>query len=672
MIKKIFFNFTFVISILFNSAVSYPKEYVMSYQYNDKGLLDSTIYPTGTTIRNNYNDHGRFNSVEMHKGAAMLAKVRVNKYNEMGNIERLSYDTDGSPLIYYVYDSIGRLNYLALSRVAGSQREMLYRIHDIKYNSQGYKSSFRRSDVSFNETYSFDYTSQGHLETFQLGNQSRFYSYDQMGNMTHASAFSIAEKNIDIPGLSAQYDTTTNHSSDYVYDEQGRVEVDEDYFYAYYPSGQIKEVRDKVTNEWVEFYIYDPAGSRLMVVRQQEATLEVEDLAGRSALLYKYDPFGSQKQRDEYMNVVHGQVYRAEYDEADTQIIGEYRGHDERGNPVVIIDQATGSLEKNEYMPFGEPLYLDQQLQPSEGFAQMEEDQTGLIYMGARFYNKIGKRFTTPDPARDFSLDKPASINLYQYARNNPISLHDPTGLVADPNSEEDDQSGEGTQASIDEANRELERKIEEYLQSLGYENASVMVVTGFGESKNMILKRIMQDYYKKRDTLGAEILFGELPIVGSVLSSMASLFINRGVDMSEAKQGDVLIVLAEETSVDGGEYSTFHIIRNISDGSTIVHSTKDPTLSLEGPGAGMPTVVDLANSSKVNDFKSKPYKQSKDDRLEKGAVLSFDKTVKDLIDIRIVPQHEGLKDKATKKLEKMKKQRDTVTYAGVGSGGDK
>ncbi len=49
------------------------------------------------------------------------------------------------------------------------------------------------------------------------------------------------------------------------------------------------------------------------------------------------------------------------------------------------------------------------------------ENETGLIYMRARYYDPTLGRFISEDPAKD-------GINWYAYCANNPINGHDPTG----------------------------------------------------------------------------------------------------------------------------------------------------------------------------------------------------------------------------------------------------
>jgi RHS repeat-associated protein len=54
------------------------------------------------------------------------------------------------------------------------------------------------------------------------------------------------------------------------------------------------------------------------------------------------------------------------------------------------------------------------------------DEETGLYYFNARWYDSELGRFISEDPARD-----PNNPNLYTYARNNPLRFIDPTGLIS-------------------------------------------------------------------------------------------------------------------------------------------------------------------------------------------------------------------------------------------------
>ena len=56
-----------------------------------------------------------------------------------------------------------------------------------------------------------------------------------------------------------------------------------------------------------------------------------------------------------------------------------------------------------------------------------KDDESGLLFFGARYYDPTVGRFITADTIVPYPSD-PQSFNRYSYARNNPVNIIDPTG----------------------------------------------------------------------------------------------------------------------------------------------------------------------------------------------------------------------------------------------------
>ncbi len=109
-----------------------------------------------------------------------------------------------------------------------------------------------------------------------------------------------------------------------------------------------------------------------------------------------------------------------------------YYHFDALGSPVAASD-ATGNyyLWKETYQPYGERI----QKQPNSASnnrwytGKPQDEETGLSYFGARYYDPVVGRFMGVDP-KEFSEDNPRSFNRYNYANNNPYKYIDPDGQV--------------------------------------------------------------------------------------------------------------------------------------------------------------------------------------------------------------------------------------------------
>ncbi|WP_340393559.1 RHS repeat-associated core domain-containing protein [Paenibacillus sp. FSL E2-0190] len=63
----------------------------------------------------------------------------------------------------------------------------------------------------------------------------------------------------------------------------------------------------------------------------------------------------------------------------------------------------------------------------------MYDEETGLYYLRARYYDPSMRRFLNED-TYEGQIDNPLSLNLYTYVHNNPLIYSDPTGHMAAAN----------------------------------------------------------------------------------------------------------------------------------------------------------------------------------------------------------------------------------------------
>jgi RHS repeat-associated protein len=109
-----------------------------------------------------------------------------------------------------------------------------------------------------------------------------------------------------------------------------------------------------------------------------------------------------------------------------------YYHNDISGTPLLATDAAGNVVWKENYQPYGDKLNK----QPASagnkvGFAGKPYDgNTGLSYMGARYYDPVIGRFMGIDP-KGFDEGNLHSFNRYTYANNNPYKFVDPDGRAA-------------------------------------------------------------------------------------------------------------------------------------------------------------------------------------------------------------------------------------------------
>ncbi|WP_133306142.1 DNRLRE domain-containing protein [Microbispora triticiradicis] len=102
---------------------------------------------------------------------------------------------------------------------------------------------------------------------------------------------------------------------------------------------------------------------------------------------------------------------------------------DPHGSSQLAIDDATGNVSRQRYLPFGAHRGGRDDISVTDrGFlGKTEDSSTDLVLLDARFYDPSIGKFLSPDPILE--LSEPQLANPYGYAGNNPETFADPTGL---------------------------------------------------------------------------------------------------------------------------------------------------------------------------------------------------------------------------------------------------
>lgn len=100
------------------------------------------------------------------------------------------------------------------------------------------------------------------------------------------------------------------------------------------------------------------------------------------------------------------------------------------GSPVAATDESGAVVWRDHYRPYGDRQNKDKLVNQTNSrwfTGHAEDKETGLSYMGARYYDPIVGRFMGIDPV-SFKESNIHSFNRYAYANNNPYKFIDPDG----------------------------------------------------------------------------------------------------------------------------------------------------------------------------------------------------------------------------------------------------
>jgi len=306
------------------------------------------------------------------------------EYYPNGMLYKITYpkldDIDGSYLTSeFEYDDVNRL----LS-VINKKESLVLSSYSYTYDENGNILSQTNADG----TTSYTYDLLDRLETIQYpGGGSVEYTYDLRGNRITVETSVPPLHYGEINYTYNVWDQLTSADND------GTVTT-----FEYEPQG----MRIKKTNPTETIrYTYDHNGR---VIAEADASFAVQAnyVWGPDRLLQKRDT--ATGDRYYYLYNGHGDVVQIVDQEGE--VVNEYE-YDEWGNITNQIDEGTHN--------------------PFKYAGEIYDDETGLYYLRARYYDPSMGRFINKD-SFEGQIDNPLTLNLYTYVHNNPLTNVDPTG----------------------------------------------------------------------------------------------------------------------------------------------------------------------------------------------------------------------------------------------------
>jgi RHS repeat-associated protein len=104
---------------------------------------------------------------------------------------------------------------------------------------------------------------------------------------------------------------------------------------------------------------------------------------------------------------------------------------DALGSVQAITDAAGSTVWRQPYHPYGEAFLNSSPHKEAHAFTGQRLDESGLLYLSARYYDPLLGRFISAD---DLVADvRVTSLNAYAYAADDPVNRLDPTGKADEP-----------------------------------------------------------------------------------------------------------------------------------------------------------------------------------------------------------------------------------------------
>jgi RHS repeat-associated protein len=284
--------------------------------------------------------------------------------------------------------------------------------------------------------YSYDALNRLQSASETVNNQQiwkEVFIYDRYGNRRFDSGQTTTFTNLSEKIRNPLINTTDNrikkdqdgdNLTDYEHDGNGNVVLDaENKRFIYDAENRLKEFykSDNQTNTPSAKYFYDGNGKRVKKISETETTIFVYN--GGGSLVAEYSTKMNPQPKTSYLTTDH------------------------LGSPRIVTDQTGKVVSRHDYLGFGEEVVEklgnvggrsqslgygaeDEIRKQYTGYERDEE--SGLDYAQARYYNSGHGRFTSVDPlTASANIKDLQTFNRYTYALNSPYKFTDPLGLIA-------------------------------------------------------------------------------------------------------------------------------------------------------------------------------------------------------------------------------------------------
>jgi len=243
------------------------------------------------------------------------------------------------------------------------------------------------------------------------------FTYDELGNRT--------SKFINNEYIEYGYKYSTNQLDNVIHDGNGNIISDSEHRYVYDSENRLTEVWTGDSRD--AEYHYDAFGRRISKTDENGKTTYYAYGKGLK-VLSELNSYGVPEV--DYVYAGESRIARVDLNAtAYEKSIYFYHGNN-LGSNISITDNTTSVTWDKDYLPFGS-LYDDQfsdLVDNTNTYTSKDLDnETGLYYFGARYYNPKLGRFMSVDPA-GIDITNPQSFNRYTYVQNNPYKYVDPDG----------------------------------------------------------------------------------------------------------------------------------------------------------------------------------------------------------------------------------------------------
>ena len=352
-------------------------------------------------------------------------------YDTLNRLANITLNNALTPTFVFGYDALSRRN--SLTRPNGidttygydTVSRLLSVLHKLgtttldgaTYTYDGVGNRHTRTDKRTNVTLTYGYDNIYQLQTAKQGTTTKeSYTYDLVGNRLSSLGVSPYVYN-------SSNELTSTPSGSYGYDNNGSRKADPSgaqYFWDF--ENRLTQVVLPGTGGTVNF-LYDPFGRRVQKAFTQNGTTTTSD--------YLYDGPDILETVNLSGTVLARYTDSLNIDESLSELISgttSYYEHDGLGSVSSLSNSAGALANTYTYDSYGKlTASTGTTANPFQYTGREFDQETGMYFYRARYYDQNVGRFDSEDPIR-FK----GGPNFYAYVKNDPVSHSDPRGLCGD------------------------------------------------------------------------------------------------------------------------------------------------------------------------------------------------------------------------------------------------
>lgn len=420
--------------------------FTTSYQYlGGTDEITQITYPSGRIVQQGYNQIGQLcvvagqaspTSCGSYSSPYAVIPGPANGYDAVGNMLQINYGNGvvGTFAFSPNRDQLTCIDYEMGNPSPNGCQKTQYSLFSTQYwylhdstncptGSTGNNGQIQciTDGVQPGRTLAYTYDPVFRLLTAQTTGSTAYpqwamsESYDQYGNRACQSVTSGSGPSF------CQSFTIKNQPSGYTYDADGNLTVEPlapNNNYTYDANNRLVSLSGGGTGS----YVYDGNGMR--VQQSANGTTTVDIYSGSKIIAQYQNGAAPNSPTNEfiYADSDNGSRLLAVVSGGNTN----YMHHDHLS--VRLITNSSGSdIGEQGHYPFGESWYQNNATTQWRFTTYQRDQESGLDYALARFYNSRVGGFCSVDPLEG-NPDEPLSWNRYSYAENDPINLVDPSG----------------------------------------------------------------------------------------------------------------------------------------------------------------------------------------------------------------------------------------------------